>query len=105
MRMNKEMYYFVAAVVMALVSYIPRALPITLFTKQIRSRFIRSFLYYVPYAVLGGLTFPGIFYCTDSFWTALVGTLVALIVAFFEKSLVIVAAAAVLSVFLSGLFL
>ena len=102
--MNKEFYYFIAAVVMALVSYIPRALPITLFNKQIKSRFIRSFLYYVPYAVLGGLTFPGIFYCTGNFQTALVGTIVALAVSFFERSLVIVAAAAVLSVFLTGLF-
>ncbi len=100
--MSKNMYFFIAAVIMALVSYIPRALPVTLFSKPIKSRFIKSFLYYVPYAVLSSLTFPGIFYSTGSVPTAAAGTLVALILAFFERSLVIVAAVAVMVVFLVG---
>lgn len=44
---------------MALVTYVPRVLPLTVFRKQIRSRYIRSFLDYTPYAVLGAMTFPG----------------------------------------------
>ena len=42
---------------MALVTYVPRVLPLTVFRKQIRSRYIRSFLDYTPYAVLGAMTF------------------------------------------------
>lgn len=102
--MSKELGYFISIVIMALVTYIPRALPLTLFTKQIKSRFVKSFLYYVPYAVLASLTFPSIFYCTENPVAAVVGTVVALLLAFFEQSLVIVAAASVLAMFLVNLF-
>lgn len=101
--MSTTVYYIVAIVIMALVTYIPRALPLTLFSKQIKSKYIRSFLYYVPYAVLGSLTFPAIFYCTDNLYAAIGGTVVALLLAFFERSLVVVAAGAVLSIFLINL--
>lgn len=96
--------YFLMVILMALVTYIPRALPLTLFTKQIKSQFIKSFLYYVPYAVLASLTFPAIFYCTSNPIAAVVGTLVALTLAFFERSLVVVAVAAVLSIFVINMF-
>lgn len=95
--------YFIAVLIMALVTYIPRALPITLFNKQIKSKFIRSFLFYVPYAVLASLTFPSILYCTDNMIAALAGTVVALVLAFFEQSLVVVAAAAVFAIFIVNL--
>lgn len=50
-------YVLTCVLLMALVTYIPRVLPVTIFRKQIRSKFIRSFLDYTPYAVLGALTF------------------------------------------------
>lgn len=102
--MSTEMRYFVAVIIMALVTYIPRTLPITLFTGEIKSKFIKSFLYYVPYAVLASLTFPGIFYCTDNMYAAIGGTVVALILAFYNRSLVVVAAAAVAAIFIINLF-
>lgn len=52
--------------VMAIVTYIIRALPITLFRKEIKSKWLKSFLYYIPYAVLGAMTFPAIFFSTGS---------------------------------------
>ena len=51
---------------MALVTYVPRVLPLTVFRKQIRSRYIRSFLDYTPYAVLGAMTFPDVFTSTGN---------------------------------------
>lgn len=102
--MSTELRYFIAIVIMALVTYIPRVLPIALFTKQIKSKFVKSFLYYVPYAVLASLTFPGIFYSTENMLAATVGTLIALLLAFFERSLIVVAIGAVLGVFIVGLF-
>jgi branched-subunit amino acid transport protein len=87
---------------MALVTYIPRALPVALFRREIKSNYIKSFLHYVPFAVLGSLTFPEVFYSTGDVLTAIAGTLVALLLAFYRKSLVVVAAGAILTVFLTG---
>ena len=77
--------------VMALVTYLIRMIPFTLFRKEIRSVFFRSFLAYVPYAVLGAMTFPSIFYATSSLPSAIAGTVVALALAFFRRSLLTVA--------------
>ena len=77
--------------VMAGVTYLIRMLPLTVFRREIHSRFLRSFLYYVPYAVLGSMTIPDIFYSTSSLWTALIGLIVAVILAWKEKSLLTVA--------------
>ena len=77
---------------MAAVTYLVRVLPFVLFRKKINSVFIKSLLYYVPYAVLSAMTFPAILYSTgDNFYAALVGTVVALTAALFKLSLIIVA--------------
>lgn len=91
----------IAVLVMALVTYIPRALPITICQREIKSNFIKSFLQYVPYAVIGALTFPDVFTSTGSIVTATLGVVVAGILAFFEKSLVVVAIGAVLTVYIA----
>ena len=91
--------------IMALVTYVPRVLPVTIFRKPIKSQFIKDFLEYMPYAVLGALTFPEIFYSTGDFTSALVGTLVALLLAYLNKGLVVVAVAAICAVFITKLFL
>ena len=80
--------------VMALVTYLIRMIPFTLFRREIRSTFFRSFLAYVPYAVLGAMTFPSIFFATASLPSAIAGTGVALILAFFRRSLLTVAVGA-----------
>ncbi|HCL02290.1 MAG TPA: branched-chain amino acid transporter [Lachnoclostridium phytofermentans] len=92
-----------AVIIMALVTYIPRALPITLFRREIKSVRIKSFLNYVPYAVLGALTFPDVFESTGNVITALCGAIVAFLLAYFNRSLVIVAVGAILTVFVTGL--
>ncbi|MBO4877890.1 MAG: AzlD domain-containing protein [Ruminococcus sp.] len=91
--------------VMAGVTYLIRMIPFTFFRKKIKSRFFRSFLYYIPYAVLTAMTIPAIFYSTENFITALAGTAVALILAFFDLPLIVVALSASLAAFLTGLFL
>jgi branched-subunit amino acid transport protein len=83
--------------VMAGVTYLVRVIPFTLFRKQIKSQFIKSVLYYLPYTVLSAMTLPAIFYSTGNLTTAVVGTVVAVIVALFDKPLIIVALAAALS--------
>jgi branched-subunit amino acid transport protein len=96
---------FTAVLLMAVVTYLPRAIPVSIFTKEIQSKYIKAFLSYVPYAVLGALTFPAIFYSTAKPLTAVCGTIVALFLAYKERSLVIVAMAAILTVYLTGYFI
>ncbi len=92
-------------VVMALVTYLIRMVPFTLFRKKIKSRFIRSLLYYLPYAVLSAMTFPAIFYATGEPVTAVVGTLVALVMAYLRLPLIVVALAAAAAALLTGFVL
>ncbi len=84
-------YQIICVVVMALASYIPRFIPISFLKKQIKSRYIQSLLYYVPYAVLAALTFPAIFFATGNIYTALIGTVVALTLSFFKVNMALVA--------------
>lgn len=91
--------------VMAGVTYLIRMLPFTLFRRQIRSRFVRSLLYYLPYAVLSAMTFPAVFYATGNHLTAAVGTGVALLLAYCRLPLIVVAVAASVAAFLTGFFL
>ncbi len=91
-------------IVMAGVTYLIRMLPFAFFTKKIRSVTLRSFLYYIPYAVLAAMTIPAIFYSTGNFITAAVGTVVALALAYFRLPLIVVALAASLSAFGVGFF-
>ena len=85
-------------IVMAAVTYLIRMLPLTVFRKEIKSRFVRSFLHYVPYAVLGAMTFPDVLYATGSLWTALCGLIVTVVMAWRGKSLLSVAIGACLAV-------
>lgn len=94
----------VCVALMALVTYVPRVLPVTIFRKQLRSRFIRSFLDYTPYAVLGALTFPDVFTSTGHLYSAVGGTLVAVALGYKGKSLVVVAMAAIVTVYVLELF-
>ena len=93
--------FFPYLIVMAAVTYLIRMLPMTLIRRPVRSRFLRSFLSYVPYAVLGAMTVPDIFYATGSLYTALVGLAAALVMAWREKSLLTVALTACGAVFVS----
>lgn len=91
--------------VMAGVTYMIRMLPFTLFRKKIKSRFIRSMLYYLPYTVLSAMTIPAIFYSTGSIITAAAGTVTAIVLAYFELPLIAVALSASAAAFITGLVL
>ena len=84
--------FLVYLAVCAGVTYLIRMLPLVLIKKKIRNRFLLSFLYYIPYAVLAVMTIPAIFSSTSSVVSAAAATIVAVILAYFEKSLLTVAA-------------
>lgn len=84
--------------VMAGVTYLVRMIPMVLIKEKIKNKFILSFLHYIPYTVLSVMTVPACFYATDSPITAAVGFIVAIIAAFFERSLIQVAVLSCLGV-------
>ena len=85
--MNIYVYIFT----MALTTYLIRVLPLTIFRKPIRSRFLRSFLHYVPYACLTAMTFPAILSSTAPILSGAAALIVAIILAYRGKSLIVVA--------------
>ena len=87
--------------VMAAVTYLIRMLPFVVFRKPIQNRFVRSFLYYVPYAVLGAMTFPAILYSTSNLISAAVGLAVSVILAWLGRGLLTVAVSACVAVYLT----
>ena len=91
--------------VMAGVTYLIRMLPLTLIRRQIRSPFIRSFLYYVPYVTLSVMTFPAILTGTSSLWSGGAALAAAVFLAYRGKSLFSVSLAACGTVFILELFL
>lgn len=100
--MNKIYIYMI---IMALVTYLIRMLPITIFQKEIHNIYIKSFLYYVPYAVLGAMTFPAIFNSTTHFASSIAGCIIALYLAYKEKGLITVAVVACIVAYIIELFI
>ena len=101
--MKGNIYIYI--LVMAVVTYLIRVLPLTLIRKPIKNQRIHSFLYYVPYVTLTVMTFPGILEATSSVYSGAAGLLAAFLLAFFGASLFQVAAGACGIVFLLELFL
>lgn len=90
--------------VMAGVTYLVRMLPLVIFRKKITNRFIRSFLYYIPYAVLAAMTFPAILESTSSTLSAVIGLAVAVASACFDLGLLPVALLSCVAVFITEFF-
>lgn len=97
---NTVIYILVAFAV----SYLIRVLPLTLIRKPITNRFIRSFLYYVPYVTLAVMTFPAITEATQVPWSGLVALTIGVILAWHGQKLPVVASACCVTVFLIELF-
>ena len=96
--------YWIYLFVMFGVTYLTRVLPLLIFKQRIRNRFMRSFLAYIPYAVLAAMTFPAVFFAVDCLPAAAAGVLAAVIVALMGKSLFTVAISASAVVYIILLF-
>lgn len=93
------MNIYLYIIVMAVTTYLIRAIPLTLMKKPIQSRFLRSFLHYVPVACLTAMTFPAILYSTDHVVSGAAGLLVGVLLALRNKSLIVVAIASCAATF------
>ena len=98
-----SLYAYIAT--MAITTYLIRVLPLTLFRKPIKSRFVRSFLHYVPYACLTAMTFPAILSSTASVISGAAALIVAVVLALRDKSLVVVAMGSGIAVFVTEILL
>lgn len=101
--MEHNIYLYI--LVMAVVTYLVRVLPLTLIRREIKNKTIRSFLYYVPYVTLAVMTFPAILYATGTIWSGLAALLVAMVLAFRGAGLMQVALSACTVVFILELIL
>ena len=90
---------------MAAVTYLIRVLPLTLIRKPIKSRILRSFLYYVPYVTLAVMTFPAIVEATEFALAGVLAFAVAMLLAYLGKSLLFVAVSACVTVFVTELII
>ena len=94
-------YILTGIAVMAGVTYLIRMIPMVFFRKKIENVWLQSILYYVPYAVLTAMTFPAVFSSTGSTLSAVIGCAAALILAFFNRSLLVVAVGAAAAAFIT----
>lgn len=97
--MSETLYLFLSVAVMALVTYLVRMIPLAAFRKKIKNRFVLDFLYYVPYAVLSAMTIPAVFYSSSGLLSAAAGFIVAAVLSFYERGLLLVAISACAGVF------
>ncbi len=88
--------------IMGGITYLTRAMPLIAFRRKIKSRFMINILYYLPYTVLSAMIIPDVLWSTGNIITAAAGFAVALILAFFNKSLIKVALMASLAAFVTG---
>lgn len=94
------MTVYIYILTMAVTTYLIRVLPLLFFKKPIQSKFLRSFLHYVPIACLTAMTFPAILYTTENIISGVVGLIIAVILSMKNKSLIVVAATSCIAVFL-----
>lgn len=92
--------FWMYLLVMFVVTYLIRVFPFVIFHKKIENKYVRSFLAYIPYTVLGAMTFPAVFFATGSVISASVGVIAALGLAYRGKGLFTVAICASLAAFL-----
>ena len=78
---------YIYILIMALVTYLVRVLPLTLIRKEIKNITVKSFLYYVPYVTLAIMTFPAILSATSSIISAAIAFVIAIVLAWIGKSL------------------
>lgn len=91
--------------VTAVVTYLVRMVPIVFFKRELTSKWVKAFMYYIPYAVLGSMTFPAILYSTRSMVSAAAGFVAAIILACFNRGLLVTALGAAVAVYAVEMFI
>ena len=90
----------IGCAVMFAVTYATKAIGLLFVKKPIKNKYVKSFLYYLPYSVLAVMVFPTILFSASTIWSGVAGTLVALVLAYFRRGLLVVSVASIATVFL-----
>jgi len=85
---------------MAVVTYIPRMLPLVLLKNISLPGYINRFMQFIPYAALGALIFPGVLNSTGTLQSAIAGCIIAILLAWFETNLIVVVIGGIAGVFI-----
>lgn len=93
-------FIIISVMIMAVITYCTRMIPLALIRKKIQNRFVQSFLLYMPYGVLSAMVFPAVFSSTANLISAIAGTVTALILAYLKKGLLPAALSATIVVFI-----
>ena len=94
-------YILLCILTTATVTYLIRMIPMVFFRKKIENKWVRSFLYYVPYSVLAAMTFPAVFTSTGSFAGGIAGCVVAVVLAYLRRGLLTVAVGAAVAAYVA----
>ena len=86
--MTGPVYFHLALLMTAGVTYLIRLLPLLFIRKRIKNRFLKSFLYYVPYIVRSVMALPAILFCTDNIASGLCAAIVCDILAYKRRGLI-----------------
>lgn len=92
-------------IAMGLVTYLPRMLPMVLLNNIQLPPLLNSFFQFIPFAALGALIFPGILTSTGSMSSAIAGSVVAIVMAYFRMNLMLVVMGGILGVLMWEMFL
>ncbi len=103
--MHSSFGFWIYLFIISISTYLIRTIPFVLVREKIKNRFIRSFLFYIPYTVLSAMTFPAAFYATGNFYAAGAGVVVAVVLAFLGRGLTLVAISSCTAVFIASLFI
>lgn len=91
--------------VTALVTYLVRMIPIVFFKHELSSKWIKAFMHYIPFAVLGAMTFPEILYSTRTMASAAIGLSAAILLAYFNRGLLVTALGAAATVYVAEILI
>ena len=97
--------FFLYLLVMAGVTYLVRVVPYVLMKGEVKNRFFKSFLAYIPYTVLAAMTFPTLLSAPGNIYSAAAGLVVGVILAYFERGLLMVATGSCLAVLIADILI
>lgn len=99
------MRVFIYILIMALTTYLIRMLPLTVFKKEIKNKYVKVFLKFIPVVCLTAMTVPALFLATEHLISGIIAFVAAVILALNKRSLVIVAAGSCAAVFITELII
>lgn len=91
--------------VMALTTYLIRVTPMAVFHKKLENQWFKDFMFFIPFCVLSAMTFPDVIYSTKSLTSGIVATVVAIIMSWRRRDLLVVAIGAVVAAVLTEFIL